>query len=42
MDRCNRVVAVAYLRYNESHLLDVNKWLIDNGYASITDYRNEF
>jgi len=42
MDRYNRVVAVAYLRYNKTHLLNVNKWLLNNGYAEIMDYRNEF
>ena len=42
IDRYNRVVAVAYLRYNDTHLLNVNKWLVDNGYARIVDHPNEF
>jgi len=42
MDRYNRVVAVAYLRYNSTHILNVNKWLVDNGYVAIKDYNNEF
>ena len=42
IDRYNRVVAVAYLRYNDTHLLNVNKWLVDNGYARVVDYPNEF
>jgi len=42
IDRYNRVVAVAYVRYNDTHLLNVNKWLVDNGYARIADYPNEF
>ena len=42
MDKYNRVVAVTYIRYNSTHLLNVNKWLIDNGYAVISDYYNEF
>lgn len=42
MDKYNRIVAIAYLRYNKTHILNVNKWLIDNGYADIFDYKNEF
>jgi len=42
MDRYNRIVAVAYLRYNSTHVLNVNKWLVDNGYVVIKDYNNEF
>jgi endonuclease YncB( thermonuclease family) len=42
IDRYNRVVAVAYIRYNDTHLLNVNKWLVDNGYARVVDYPNEF
>lgn len=42
IDRYNRVVAVVYLRYNSTHAVNVNKWLIDNGYASVSDHRNEF
>jgi hypothetical protein len=35
-------VAIAYIRYNDTHLLNVNKWLVDNGYARVVDYPNEF
>ena len=42
-DPYNRIIAVVYKRYNSTHLLNVNKWLVDNGYANITDYTdNEF
>ncbi|MEM1628849.1 MAG: thermonuclease family protein [Desulfurococcaceae archaeon] len=42
IDKYNRVVAIVYLKYNETHILNVNKWLIDNGYVTISDYPNEF
>jgi endonuclease YncB( thermonuclease family) len=42
IDRYNRVVAIAYIRYNDTHLLNVNKWLVDNGYARVVDHPNEF
>lgn len=42
MDRYNRIVAVAYLRYNSTHLLNINKWLLEGGYAEASDYKNEF
>jgi adenine-specific DNA methylase len=39
----NRMVGVAYLRYNSTHLLNVNKELLDKGYAIVWDYSdNEF
>jgi len=41
-DRYGRVVAVIYLQVEESELMNVNKWLVVNGYAEITDYNNEF
>lgn len=42
-DPYSRVIAVAYLRLNLTHWLNVNKWMVENGYASIVDYRdNEF
>ena len=42
-DSYNRIIAVVYKRYNSTHLLNVNKWLVDNGYANITDYTdNDF
>jgi len=42
MDKYNRLVCVVYVDYNSTHVLNVNKWLIENGYAQITDYSNEF
>ncbi|ADM27658.1 nuclease (SNase domain protein) [Ignisphaera aggregans DSM 17230] len=42
IDKYNRVVAVAYLRYNSTHVLNVNKWLVDKGCTAIKDYHNEF
>ncbi|MEM2444867.1 MAG: thermonuclease family protein [Sulfolobales archaeon] len=41
-DSYNRLVVTAYLRYNDTHLLNINKWLLQNGYAELVDYRNEF
>lgn len=41
-DRYGRLVAVAYIEYNNTHLLNVNKWLIDSGYARVWDHVNEF
>ena len=38
-----RVIAVLYVRVNATTLLNVNKWLVDNGYANVTDYTdNDF
>jgi endonuclease YncB( thermonuclease family) len=42
MDKYNRLVAVAYVEYNSTHLMNVNKWLLVNGYAKTYDYPNEF
>ncbi|MEM2211674.1 MAG: thermonuclease family protein [Nitrososphaerales archaeon] len=42
MDSYNRLVAVVYIRHNKTHLLNVNYWLVHNGYAVIKDYENEF
>ncbi len=41
-DKYGRVVAVAYLRANETHLVNVNLLLVRKGYAEVVDYRNEF
>ncbi|MEM4969676.1 MAG: thermonuclease family protein [Sulfolobales archaeon] len=41
-DRYGRVVAIAYLPINSTHLLNINLWLVLNGYAKIVDYPNEF
>jgi len=42
MDHYNRLVAVVYVEYNSTHLMNVNKWLLVNGYAKISDHPNEF
>ncbi len=41
-DRYGRVVALAYLQINSTHLLNINLWLALNDYAEIVDYPNEF
>lgn len=41
-DHFGRWVAVAYIRHNETHLMNVNKWLVENDYAKINNYDNEF
>lgn len=41
-DQYGRVVAVAYLPINSTHLLNINLWLVLNRYAEIRDYPNEF
>ena len=38
VDNYGRVIAVLYVRINATTLLNVNKWLVDNGYANVTDY----
>lgn len=42
MDRYNRLVCVAYLRFNSTYLLNLNRWLFENNYAEVVDYSNEF
>jgi endonuclease YncB( thermonuclease family) len=43
VDDDGRIIAVVYTRVSESTLLNVNKWLVDNGYANLTDYTdNDF
>lgn len=42
VDRYNRLMCVVYVRHNNAHILNVNKWLVDEGYATIVDYPNEF
>jgi endonuclease YncB( thermonuclease family) len=37
-----RLVSVAYVDYNSTHLLNVNKALLDGGYAVLYDFQNEF
>ncbi len=41
-DQYNRLVAVVYVRYDSVYLLNVNKALVDGGYAVVSDYNNEF
>ncbi|MEM2793304.1 MAG: thermonuclease family protein [Candidatus Methanomethylicia archaeon] len=41
-DKYGRYVCVVYVRYNETHLLNVNLFLAINGYAIIVNYDNEF
>jgi endonuclease YncB( thermonuclease family) len=41
-DRYGRIIAVAYIEYNETHLLNINKWLLEEGYARVWDHPNEF
>lgn len=40
-DRYGRLVAVVYIETPRG-ILNINKWLVDNGYAEIWDHRNEF
>lgn len=43
IDPYQRIICVVYIRYNATHLKNVNKELIEQGYANITDYTdNEF
>lgn len=37
-----KAVATVYVRINETHILNVNKWLVDNGYARIVNAPNVF
>ncbi|MFZ8793250.1 MAG: thermonuclease family protein [Acidilobaceae archaeon] len=41
-DKYGRVIAVAYIEYNETHLLNINKWLVEEGDARVWDHPNEF
>jgi endonuclease YncB( thermonuclease family) len=38
----DRLVCVAYVDYDSTHLMNVNKALLDGGYAVISNYNNEF
>jgi endonuclease YncB( thermonuclease family) len=42
VDDHGRVVAVVYVRVNDTHLLNVNKWMLENGYAEVEDLDNDF
>lgn len=42
-DHYGRYIAIIYIRYNSTHWLNLNKWLLDSNYADIMDFRdNEF
>ncbi|HIQ13629.1 MAG TPA: hypothetical protein EYH44_04520 [Thermoprotei archaeon] len=41
-DVYGRVIEILYLSYNATHLLNVNQYLVENGYALYIDYQNEF
>lgn len=41
-DIYDRTVGVVYVRYNSTHLLNVNKDLLVHGYATIWNFDNEF
>ncbi len=41
-DRYGRIIAVAYIEYNSTHVLNINKWLLEEGYAEVWDHPNEF
>jgi len=38
----DRVVCVAYLRFNESHVLNINEAMLESGYAVLDDFPNSF
>lgn len=40
--RYGRLIAVVYVPVNDTTLINVNAWLLVNGYARIADYPNEF
>ena len=37
-----RIIAVVYVPYNETHYVNLNQLLLQEGYAEARDYRNEF
>ncbi len=41
-DRYGRWIAVAYVRHNATHLLNVNEALLEEGLAEVWDFPNEF
>ena len=42
-DHYGRVVAVVYLPFRDyGYALNVNKWLVESGYATIWNHYNEF
>jgi len=41
-DKYGRIVGVVYIKYNSTHLMNINKWMLDHHYAEIMDFNNEF
>jgi len=41
-DKYGRIVAVVLIKYNETHMLNLNKWMLDTGHAVVWDFPNEF
>jgi hypothetical protein len=41
-DPYGRYVCVTYIEVNATHLLNVNQYLLDNGFVVVTNYNNEF
>ena len=41
-DKYGRIIAVAYIEYNETHILNINMWLVEEGHARMWDHPNEF
>ena len=41
-DPYGRLVCVAYIHYNSTHYLNVNKALLVTGHAQVSNYNNEF
>lgn len=41
-DRYGRLVSVVYLRYNSTHLINVNKELLEQGLVTVSNFANEF
>ncbi len=41
-DSYGRIVAVAYIRHNSTHLLNLNKAMLESGLAVLSNFVNEF
>ena len=41
-DKYGRIIAIVYLPYNETHVVNVNMLLVVKKYAELRDYPNEF
>jgi endonuclease YncB( thermonuclease family)/5-hydroxyisourate hydrolase-like protein (transthyretin family) len=39
-DQYDRYICVAYIKYNTTHLRNVNHYMVSNGYAVVDDYTN--